>query len=165
MPGLDWNLMNEAAAASQCSRLDKDEVHLKVGALSSVEVSDLLPEVTRSPRAASVLAPDHLSYAHINLSPKPAVGHSLPPIGHPKHSSLLFSPDEGLGLSSPPEWFEHREPIKEWAQSSSSFQPMSDPEGQGSAPFTTLRSPESPGETTHRHTHTQSLTLRVQPDV
>lgn len=169
LPGLELNLMNEAAA-SQCSRLHLDKVQLKSRALPSVEV-------TRSPRPGSVPTLGDHSCGHVTASPKPAVEHSLPPPGQPKHSSSLLSPDEGLGLSSPPEWFEHREPMKERAQSSSSiiapFQPVCEvPGGEDSALLTTFRLPttvtsprdvktaewrnsESPGETTHTHIHTK----------
>lgn len=181
LPGLEINMMNEAAAAAagQSSRLHMDGLQLGGGALPSVQISELpQPEVTRSPRPGSPPTPGHVSYAHITLSPKSAVGHSLAPAGQPRHSSSLLSPDEGLGLSSPPEWSEHREPMKERVQPSSSpttqFQPMSDvPEGRGSSLFTTFRPPttvtsprdatrarvrnsESPGKSTNTHTQTHT---------
>ncbi len=72
----------------------------------------------------------HVSHVHLTLSPK-ATDHSMATVVHSSHtdavtrlprkefvplrhsSSAASSPDEGVGLSSPPEWYDTREPIRQ----------------------------------------------------
>lgn len=72
----------------------------------------------------------HVSHVHLTLSPK-ATNPSLATAVHSSHtdavmglprkefvplrhsSSAASSPDEGVGLSSPPEWYDTREPIRQ----------------------------------------------------
>ncbi|XP_076604660.1 ALMS1 centrosome and basal body associated protein isoform X2 [Chaetodon auriga] len=110
-------------------------------------VSDLGPEAeqaTSSPTPESPARTGHVSHVHLTLSPK-ASDHSLAPAVPSSHadavtglprkefvplrhsSSAASSPDEGVGLSSPPEWYDNREPIRqrgpERADTSTLFKP------------------------------------------
>ncbi|XP_033499268.2 ALMS1 centrosome and basal body associated protein isoform X1 [Epinephelus lanceolatus] len=64
----------------------------------------------------------HVSHVHLTLSPKATdvfPSHADAVTGLPRkefvplrHSFAATSPDEGVGLSSPPEWYDTREPIR-----------------------------------------------------
>lgn len=73
--------------------------------------------------------PGHVSHVHLTLSPK-STSHSLTPLVTspsmdsgsaltPKellpvrHRSSASSPDEGVGLASPPEWYRNTEPMRQ----------------------------------------------------
>lgn len=87
-------------------------------------------QATGSSTSESPARTGHVSHVHLTLSPK-ATDHSLAAAVHSSHadavtglprkefvplrhsSSAASSPDEGVGLSSPPEWYDNREPIRE----------------------------------------------------
>lgn len=87
-------------------------------------------QATGSSTSESPSRTGHVSHVHLTLSPK-ATDHSLTTAVHSSHadavrglphkefaplrhfSSPASSPDEGVGLSSPPEWYDNREPIRQ----------------------------------------------------
>nr|XP_046268644.1 uncharacterized protein alms1 isoform X2 [Scatophagus argus] len=82
-------------------------------------------QATGSATPESPTTTGHVSHVHLTLSPK-ATDHSLATAVHASHtdagkefvplrhsSSAASSPDEGVGLSSPPEWYDNREPIRQ----------------------------------------------------
>lgn len=87
-------------------------------------------QATGSSTAESPARSGHVSHVHLTLSPK-ATNHSLATALHTSHmdavvglprkefvplrhsSSAGSSPDEGVGSSSPPEWYNNREPIRQ----------------------------------------------------
>lgn len=87
---------------------------------------------TGSSTSESPARSGHVSHVHLTLSPK-ATNHSLATAVHSSHMdavaglprkeflalrhslSAATSPDEGVGLSSPPEWYDNREPIRQRA--------------------------------------------------
>lgn len=89
-------------------------------------------QATGSSTPESPARSGHVSHVHLTLSPK-ATNHSLATAVHSSHmdavaglprkefvplrhsSSAATSPDEGVGLSSPPEWYDNREPIRQRA--------------------------------------------------
>lgn len=121
---LDSNLVNQAAAGQTRQETvggQFEDVAPRVfikhqdDNIPFVGKDDNLPvsQVTRSSRPESPSRPGHISCVHLTLSPK-AVSHILPPAGHSRHSPLAaISPDEGVGLSSPLEWYDNRDPIRE----------------------------------------------------
>ncbi|XP_032366928.1 Alstrom syndrome protein 1 homolog isoform X1 [Etheostoma spectabile] len=84
-------------------------------------------KATGSSTSESPASTGHVSHVHLTLSPK-ATDHTSSPAVHPSHAvtgllrkefpplrhtpSAACSPDEGVGLSSPPEWYDVREPIR-----------------------------------------------------
>ncbi|XP_070776864.1 serine-rich adhesin for platelets [Enoplosus armatus] len=105
-------------------------------------------QTTGSSTSDSPARTGHVSHVHLTLSPK-ATDHSLASAVHSSRadavtglprkefvplrhaSSPASSPDEGVGLSSPPEWYDTREPIRQQgperadtSTSSQSFKPL-----------------------------------------
>lgn len=94
-------------------------------------VSAVSPEAQQARRSSAPESParlSHVSHVHLTLSPKtgdhssaPAVraGHVDAAAGLPHKDFVSLrqtsSPDEGVGLSSPPEWYDSREPIRQRA--------------------------------------------------
>lgn len=88
----------------------------------SVQDSSVSGQTTASSTSESPPKTGHISHVHLTLSPK-ANDHSLAsavtglprkefvPLRH--SSSPASSPDEGVGLSSPPEWCDNREPTRQ----------------------------------------------------
>ncbi|XP_078133733.1 ALMS1 centrosome and basal body associated protein isoform X2 [Sander vitreus] len=84
-------------------------------------------QATGSSTSESPARAGHVSHVHLTLSPK-ATDHTSSTAVHPSHavtgllrkefvplrhtSSAASSPDEGVGLSSPPEWYDVREPVR-----------------------------------------------------
>lgn len=171
--GLDSNLVNPAAAGQirqetvggqfeDVAPSPRDFIKHQDDNVPSVGKDDNLPvsQVTRSSRPESPSRPGHISYAHLTLSPK-AVSHIPPPAGHSRHSSsAAISPDEGVGLSSPPEWYDNRDPIRERPPErvdTSALFKISDLQGRSSStspskPLTTLSSPRDVILTRPQHT-------------
>ncbi|XP_028250749.1 uncharacterized protein alms1 [Parambassis ranga] len=89
-------------------------------------------QATGSSTAESSARTGHVSHVHLTLSPK-ATDRPVTTSVHPSHadalsgqprkefvplrhvSSAASSPDEGVGLSSPPEWCDAREPVRQRA--------------------------------------------------
>ncbi|XP_041809058.1 uncharacterized protein alms1 isoform X2 [Chelmon rostratus] len=110
-------------------------------------VSGVGPEAEQATSSSTPESPaktGHVSHVHLTLSPK-ATDHHLATAAQSSHadavtglprkefvplrhsSSAASSPDEGVGLSSPPEWCDSREPIRqrgpERADTSTLFKP------------------------------------------
>lgn len=129
--------------------LDGEEVKAKEDSAPSFRREDELSGQDSSvsdagPEDDSPARTGHVSHVHLTLSPK-ATDHSLAPAVHSSHadavtrlprkdfvplrhsSSAASSPDEGVGLSSPPEWYDNREPVRqrgpERADTSTLFKP------------------------------------------
>lgn len=159
---LDSNLVNQAAAGQTRQETVGGQFE-DVAPRDFIKHQDdnlLVSQVTRSPRPESPSRPGHISYVHLTLSPK-AVSHILPPAGHSGHSSLAaISPDEGVGLSSPPEWYDNRDPIRERPPErvdTSALFKISDLQGRSSPtspskPLTTLSSAKDVILTRPQHT-------------
>nr|XP_020459791.1 Alstrom syndrome protein 1 isoform X2 [Monopterus albus] len=97
---------------------------------SSVSGGHRAEMATGSPTPESPGSTGHISHVHLTLSPK-ATNHSLAIDGHSSHaetvtvqpqkesvplirsSSAASSLDEGVGLSSPPEWLDTRKPKRQ----------------------------------------------------
>ncbi|XP_073338957.1 uncharacterized protein alms1 [Pagrus major] len=102
---------------TQSSRRD-DELSVQDSSVSGHESE----QTAGSSTSESPPKTGHVSHVHLTLSPK-ANDHSLAsavtglprkefvPLRH--SSSPASSPDEGVGLSSPPEWYENREPTRQ----------------------------------------------------
>lgn len=158
---LDSNLVNQTAAGQTRQETVGGQLE-EVAPRDFIKHEDNLAvsHVTRSSRPESPSRPGHISYVHLTLSPK-AVSHILPPVGHTRHlSSAAISPDEGVGLSSPPEWYDNRDPIREQpperADTSTLFK-ISDLQGRSSPtspskPVTTLSSVKDVILTRPQHT-------------
>lgn len=107
--------------------VDVDELTIQDGSVSGAHGAD---QTTVSPTSESPTRTGHISHIHLTLSPK-TTDHSLATVLHSSHadvvtglphgdfvplrhsSSAISSPDEGVGLSSPPEWYETREPSRQ----------------------------------------------------
>ncbi|XP_042243925.1 mucin-5AC isoform X2 [Thunnus maccoyii] len=119
-----------------------DELSIQDSSVSGVGAE----QATVSPTVESQARTGHISHVHLTLSPKTTdhsvatavssshannAGPGLPrkefvPLRH--SSSATTSPDEGVGLCSPPEWYEIREPTgtrrPERADTSTLFKPV-----------------------------------------
>eukprot|EP00064_Thunnus_orientalis_P007805 superscaffoldBa00000887_g7827 len=119
-----------------------DELSIQDSSVSGVGAE----QATVSPTVESQARTGHISHVHLTLSPKTTdhsvatavssshannAGPGLPrkefvPLRH--SSSATTSPDEGVGLCSPPEWYEIREPMgprrPERADTSTLFKPV-----------------------------------------
>lgn len=102
--------------------LKPEVIQLSVQDGSVSAVSHEAPQARSSSAAESPTRSSHVSHVHLTLSPKtgdhssaPAVhsGLSAAAAAHKDFVSLrqTSSPDEGVGLSSPPEWHDSREPV------------------------------------------------------
>ncbi|XP_035850663.1 mucin-5AC isoform X2 [Sander lucioperca] len=109
------------------SFMGDDELSVQNSSCSGV--SHEAEQATGSSTSESPARTGHISHVHLTLSPK-ATDHTSSTAVHPSHpvavtgllrkefvplrhtSSAASSPDEGVGLSSPPEWYDVREPIR-----------------------------------------------------
>uniref|UniRef100_UPI0037E702C8 serine-rich adhesin for platelets n=1 Tax=Semicossyphus pulcher TaxID=241346 RepID=UPI0037E702C8 len=103
-----------------------DEISVQDSSVSGV--GHEAEQATSSSNSESPARTGHVSHVHLTLSPK-ATNHSSTTAVHSTHagavtglphkefvplrhsSSATSSPDEGVGLSSPPEWYDNREPV------------------------------------------------------
>ncbi|XP_044022772.1 uncharacterized protein alms1 isoform X2 [Siniperca chuatsi] len=106
----------------------RDELSVQDSSVSGV--GHKAEQATGSSTPESPARTGHVSHVHLTLSPK-ATDHSLVAAVHSSHadavvglprkefvplrhsSSAASSLDEGVGLSSPPEWYDTREPIRQ----------------------------------------------------
>ncbi|XP_029315845.1 uncharacterized protein alms1 isoform X2 [Cottoperca gobio] len=94
-----------------------DELSVQVSSVAGVGYED--EQATGSSTSESPDRTGQVSHVHLTLSPK-ATDHTdaVRRLQHKefvplRHSSAASSPDEGVGLSSPPEWYDTREPIRQ----------------------------------------------------
>ncbi|XP_059209556.1 pneumococcal serine-rich repeat protein [Centropristis striata] len=117
----------EKEDSTQSFRRD-DELFIEDSSVSGV--GHIAKQATGSSTPESPARTGHVSHVHLTLSPK-ATDQSLATSVHPSHadavmglprkefvplrhsSSAASSPDEGVGLTSPPEWYDTREPIRQ----------------------------------------------------
>lgn len=108
----------------------RQDGRLSVQDSSVRDVAHVDKQATDSSTAESPARSSHISHVHLTLSPKPT-NHSpatalnashvdavtgLPrkEFVHLRHSSSAgSSPDEGVGSSSPPEWYDNRKPMRQ----------------------------------------------------
>ncbi|XP_051237452.1 platelet binding protein GspB isoform X4 [Dicentrarchus labrax] len=116
-------------------RLGREDVYAKDDKVSVQDssvsgVGHEAEQATGSSTPESPARTGHVSHVHLTLSPK-ATDHSSATSVHSSHadavtglpckefvplrhsSSAASSPDEGVGLSSPPEWYNTKEPIRQ----------------------------------------------------
>lgn len=94
---------------------------------SSVQfVCDPAHEAKEPAAPSTPESPAHVSHIHLTLSPKTTSHSPTPPVTSPhldsdsapkelgpvRQRSSASSPDEGVGLSSPPEWYRNTEPMR-----------------------------------------------------
>ncbi|XP_075963431.1 ALMS1 centrosome and basal body associated protein isoform X2 [Anarhichas minor] len=105
-----------------------DELSVQSSSVSSV--SHEAEQATGSSTSEPAAGTGHVSHVHLTLSPK-ATDHTSATAVHSSHVdavaelprkgfvplrhsfSAASSPDEGVGLSSPPEWYDTREPVRQ----------------------------------------------------
>ncbi|KAM7403652.1 hypothetical protein PAMA_004204 [Pampus argenteus] len=140
--GLDREDVNVRGDNTQSFK-QNDELSIQDSSISGVAAE----QTTISSTVESPERTGHVSHVHLTLSPK-ATDHSVATAVHDsthvnarlglpqkefvplRHSPIATSsPDEGVGLCSPPEWYEIREPIgalrPERADTSTLFKPVS----------------------------------------
>lgn len=111
---------------TQALRPDVIQLSVQDGSVSAV--SHEAQQAKRSSAPESPARSSHVSHVHLTLSPKTGDHSSAPAVrpGHtdaaagPPHKDFVSlrqtsSPDEGVGLSSPPEWYDSREPMRQRA--------------------------------------------------
>ncbi|XP_071354433.1 serine-rich adhesin for platelets [Trachinotus anak] len=124
--GLNREDGNTREDNTQSLRRD-DELSIQNSSVSGAHGAE---QATGSFTSESPARTGHVSHVHLTLSPK-ATDHSLPIAVHSSHAdavstmprrefvplrhspSAASSPDEGVGLSSPPDWYETPEPKRQ----------------------------------------------------
>lgn len=108
------------------SSLRDDDLSLQDSSVCGAHGSE---QATSSSTSEAPTRRGHVSHVHLTLSPKATTDHSLATAAHssgvdavttmphrdfvPLRHSSVSSPDEGVGLSSPPEWHESSEPKRQ----------------------------------------------------